>query len=144
MSSSTTPARRPVADIQTALYQRLTAPDADLGAAVYDYVPEPDDASWPYVTIGEAIETPANAHDFLGRDTTLYLNVWSRYRGFAEANAVANQLTALLDHRPAELNVGPGQYVTSVRFEFSQTLRDGEDPRIRRVAIRFRIRTAQT
>ena len=141
--SATTPARRPVADIQTALYQRLTAPDADLGAAVYDYVPEGDAASWPYITIGEAIETPANAHDFLGRDTTVYLHVWSRYRGFSEANGVAHALTALLDHRPDALDLGPGQYVTAIRFEFSQTLRD-TDPTIRHVAIRFRIRTAQT
>lgn len=140
--SATVPARRPMADLQTALYQRLTAPDADLGAAVYDYVPEGDAASWPYVTIGEAIETPANAHDFIGRDTTVYLHVWSKYRGFTEANQVANRVNALLDHRPDELDVGPGQEVTSIRFEFSQTLRD-TDPQVRHVAIRFRIRTAQ-
>lgn len=142
--SATVPARRPMVDIQTALYQRLTAEGAALGAAVYDYVPEGDAASWPYVTIGEAIETPVNAHDFIGRDTTIYLNVWSRYRGFTEANQVANRLTAILDHRPDALDLGAGQYVTAIRFEFSQTLRDGEDPRIRRVSIRFRIRTAQT
>lgn len=141
--SATTPARRPMADIQTALYQRLTAPGVGLGAVVYDYVPEGEAASWPYVTIGEAIETPANAHDFIGRDTTVNLHVWSRYRGFTEANTVANRITALLDHRPGELDVGPGQYVTSIRFEFSQTLRD-TDPEVRHVAIRFRIRTAQT
>ncbi|WP_239647188.1 DUF3168 domain-containing protein [Nocardiopsis salina] len=141
--SATTPARRPMADIQSALYQRLTAEDADLGAAVYDYVPEPTAASWPYVTIGEAIETPANAHTFIGRDTTVNLHVWSKYRGFAEANAVANRVTALLDHRPADLDVGDGQYVTSLRFEFGQTLRD-ENPDIRHVVTRFRIRTAQT
>lgn len=143
MSSATTPARRPMADIQSALYRRLTAPDADLGAAVYDYVPEGEALSWPYVTIGEAIETPANAHDFLGRDTTITVHVWSKYRGFAEANGVAAAVTALLDHRPGELDVGDGHYVTSVRSEFSQTLRD-TDPAIRHVILRFRIRTAQT
>ncbi|QVQ55060.1 DUF3168 domain-containing protein [Spiractinospora alimapuensis] len=132
-----------MADIQAALYQRLTAEDAALGAAVYDYVPEKDAASWPYVTLGEAIETPANSHSFIGRDTTITVHVWSRYRGFAEANAVANRVTALLDHRPAELDVGDGQYVTSLRFEFGQTLRD-EDPEVRHVVARFRIRTAQT
>ncbi|WP_152476606.1 DUF3168 domain-containing protein [Nocardiopsis salina] len=141
--SATVPARRPMADIQSALYQRLTAEDADLGAAVYDYVPEPEAAAWPYVTIGEAIETPANAHDFIGRDTTVTLHVWSKYRGFAEANAVANRVTALLDHRPADLDIGPGQYTTSLRFEFGQTLRD-ENPEVRHAVIRFRIRTAQT
>lgn len=141
--SATVPARRPMADIQTALYQCLTAEGADLGAAVYDHVPEPDAASWPYVTIGEAIETPANAHSFLGRDTTITVHVWSRQRGFAEGNQVANRVTALLDHRPAELDVGDGQYVTSLRFEFGQTLRD-EDPEVRHVVTRFRIRTAQT
>jgi len=132
-----------MADIQSALYQRLAAEDADLGAAVYDYVPEGGAASWPYITVGEATETPANAHTFIGRDTTVNLHVWSKYRGFAEANAVANRVTTLLDHRPAELDVGDGQYVTAIRFEFGQTLRD-EDPEIRHVVIRFRIRTAQT
>lgn len=141
--SATIPARRPMADIQTAVYQLLTDQQADLGAAVYDYVPEGDQASWPYVTIGEAIETPANAHTFIGRDTTITLHVWSRYRGFAEVNAVANRVTALLDHRPGVLDLGPGQYVTSLRFEFGQTLRD-EDPEVRHAVCRFRIRTAQT
>lgn len=141
--SATTPARRPMADIQTALYQHLTAEESDLGAAVYDYVPEGGAASWPYITVGEATETPANAHTFIGRDTTVNLHVWSRYRGFAEANAVAHQVVALLDHRPQELDVGEGQYVTSIRFEFGQTLRD-EDPEVRHVVARFRIRTAQT
>ena len=138
--TSPLPAVRPVGDLTTAIFQRLTA-DPDLGAAVYDFVDESGAASWPYITIGEGIETPANRHDSIGRETTLYLHVWSRYRGFAEADAVAKRVNALLDHRPAELSV-EGQRVVSIRFEFSQNLRD-PDPRIRHVAIRFRIRTEQ-
>src|SRR5699024_12534617 len=119
--SATIPARRPMADIQTAVYQLLTDQQADLGAAVYDYVPEWDQASWPYVTIGEAIETPANALTFIGRDTTITLHVCSRYRGFDEANAVANRVTALLQHRRGVLDLGDGQYVTSLLSKYGQT-----------------------
>lgn len=138
--TSPLPAVRPMGPLQTAIYQRLTDAE-DLGAAVYDFVDEPDAASWPYITIGDGIETPANSHDSIGRETTLYLHVWSRYRGFSEANAVASRMTSLLDHQGDALDVD-GQRVVSIRFEFSQNLRD-PDPRIRHVAIRFRVRTEQ-
>lgn len=127
---------RPMAGIQTAIFERLAADD-ELGAAVFDHVPE--GAPYPYVVIGEAIETPNNWHGGHGRDTTVNLHVWSRQRGFSEANRIADRITQLLDHQPMTV---PGHAVISVRHEFSQTLRD-TDPEIRHVPIRFRITTEQ-
>lgn len=131
-------ARRPARGIQTAIYQRLSA-DAELaglGAQVRDYVDE--DLRHPYVSIGEiTTEAPDNAHDMIGRATTIYTHVWSKERAWDEANDIADRVTQLLDHQPMTV---PGHRVVSVRFEFGQNLRD-ENPQIRHVAMRFRITT---
>jgi hypothetical protein len=125
--------------IQAAVYAVLGG-DAELTGlvtGVYDTVPE--GTAMPYVVLGEATEIPDNRLDGLGRQTTQTLHVWSRYRGFAEANRIAGRLVALLDHQPLPV-VGVHHVMTL--FEFSQTLRD-PDPQIRHVPVRFRIYTEQ-
>ncbi|MGW2547493.1 DUF3168 domain-containing protein, partial [Kitasatospora sp. NPDC001574] len=74
-------AAAPMGPLQAALYTALTA-DEQLTAmvtGVFDYVPE--DTAYPYVVLGEAIETPHNTHDRYGRQTAITLHVWSQYRG---------------------------------------------------------------
>jgi hypothetical protein len=129
----------PALEVQRAFYSRLAADTAlgDLVAGVHDEVPEP--AEYPYVVVGEAIETPRNWHGGFGREVVETLHIWSRYRGFAEALNIATRITQLLDHQPLSL---PGHRVISVRHEFLQTLRD-PDPAIRHVPQRFRIVTEQ-
>ncbi|WP_431888735.1 DUF3168 domain-containing protein [Nocardiopsis alba] len=125
--------------VQAALYARLTG-DAELMAlvsGVYDDVAE--GTPYPYVALGESMETPDNTHDGKGRSTVVTLHVWSRYAGFTEATRIAGRLVELLDERP--LNV-TGRTHISTRFEFSQTLRD-PDPRLRHVPVRFRVSTEQ-
>lgn len=131
-----------LAPVQVALYQRL-AGDGELLALlgdedrVYDDVPE--DARFPYVTIGESLESPDNHHGGYGSDISATLHVWSRYAGFTEANTIAARIRRLLDHQPLQVT---GQKVIAVRWEFAQALRD-PDPAIRHVQIRFEIITEQ-
>lgn len=132
-------ARSPLAAIQRAIYQRLNG-DAELGAAVYDQVPE--DAPMPYVVLGEATETPDNWHGGIGRNSTHTLHVWSQQPTFDEANAVADCVVQLLDHQPMPLHAAEW-VVTAVRFEFAQTLRDPHPPHARHIPVRFRINTEQ-
>lgn len=131
------PARSPTGAIQDALYQRLSE-DPDLGADVYDDVPE--GAEGPYVDIGEAIETPAGSHDRYGRETTVTLHVWDRALRFGGVTDIGDRITELLDHQPLPL-AGPWRTI-SVRHEFAQTLRD-PNPRWRHLIMRFRITTEQ-
>lgn len=127
--------------VQEAIYQRLTGDATLMGliTAVRDYVPE--DAVYPYVVIGEALETPANAHDRFARHTVPTLHVWDQGRGFKRVLQVGARLNELLDHQPLTVD-GLAHVVT--RFEFSQTLTDPEPPgTIRHLVMRYRVITEQ-
>lgn len=131
----------PMLPIQAAVYARLTA-DTQLTAlitGVYDYVPE--DVAFPYVTIGEAIETPDNALAEFGCQTVVTLHVWTRARGHAKGLRIAARITELLDHQPLTIT---GAHHVATRYEFSQTLTDPEPPGdVRHVVLRYRIVTEQ-
>lgn len=112
---------------------------ASPASTVYDYVPE--DVPYPFIVIGEAIETPDNRHGGFGRQTVPTLHVWDQYRGYARVLRVGARVTELLDHQP--LNV-PGLSHVATRFEFSQTLTDPEPPGdIRHLVLRYRVVTEQ-
>ena len=135
------PAVSPMLAVQQALYVKLTG-DAALTAlitGVYDFVPE--DVAFPYLVIGEAIETPDNSHDRYGWQTVVTLHVWTRSRGHAKGLGIGKRITQLLDHQP--LTVTGFDHVAS-RFEFSQPLTDPEPPGdIRHLILRYRVVTEQ-
>ncbi|MGW1127456.1 DUF3168 domain-containing protein [Streptomyces sp. NPDC002526] len=116
--------------------------DSDLSAlisGVYDYVPET--ATYPFIVVGEAIETPANAHDRYGRETVMTLHVWTQHRGHSQGLTIAARVTALLDHQPLTV---PGLDHVATRHEYAQTLTDPEPPgNIRHVVLRYRVVTEQ-
>lgn len=95
----------------------------------------------PYITIGEAIETPDNSHDRFGRQGLFAVNIWTRYRGYKQALELKSRVIQLLDHQP--LDLGEDLHHVSTHFEFAQNLRDEDDPEIRRVLVRFRVSTEQ-
>ena len=129
----------PLGPVQEAVYDVLTGDTTLMGliVGVFDEVPE--GTRYPYVTIGEALEQPANSHDRFGRETVLTLHVWTDTRGFSKGTAITSRLVSLLDHQP--LTVAGHHHVTT-RYEFSQTLRDPE-PHVRHIPIRFRVVTEQ-
>lgn len=126
--------------IQAAIYAALTGDVTLMGmvSGVFDWVPE--GTAKPYVTIGETIATPRNAHDRFGRRNVTTLHVWSQQHGFAETNAIMNQITTILDHQTLVLS---GHEAVMVHHEFEQTLND-PDPEIRHGVIRFAITTEET
>lgn len=138
------PPKTPVLEIQGAIYERLTT-DVTLMAlisGVFDWVPE--GSAYPYIAIGEAMETPENSHGSFGRETLSMLHIWTRQRGYADGIEIADRVNSLLDHCHATGNplVLPNHDVISVRFEFLQTLPD-EDPEIRHIVLHYRICTEQ-
>lgn len=110
---------------------------AAMGVSVYDDVPE--GAPYPYVVLGEALETPGGTHGRMGWDVVHTVHVWSAYRGNAEVSAIADRVVALLHLQPLAID---GFQHQSTRFEFRQTLRDPIE-RLRHTPIRFRVITYQ-
>jgi hypothetical protein len=107
--------------------------DVDLAAVeVYDYVPE--SATLPYITIGEAIETPFDAHNHIGYRLSFVLNIWTRDvaggpRGFREGLLISHHIDEALNH--VDIAVSGGR-TAHVSVETTETLRD-PDPQLRRV-----------
>lgn len=100
---------------------------------VYDNVPE--GTGHPYIVIGEAIQTPDNAHDRFGKEVVATNHVWSKQKGYKEALEIMDRMVAVLEEQPLLID---GFHHVATRFEFSQTLRD-PDLNIRHALARFRI-----
>ena len=124
--------------IQTAVYAALTGDRAlmALVRSVRDEITE--DAPFPYVTIGDATELPFDSFAEYGSDATLTLHVWSRGKGFKEAQAITHRLIQLLDNNTGLAVAG----LTTVLLnkEMTETLRE-QDGITRHVIVRFRIIT---
>ncbi|MCZ4604994.1 DUF3168 domain-containing protein [Streptomyces sp. Lzd4kr] len=125
--------------IQDAVLALLQA-DAELMAlvqGVFDWVEEKQ--PYPYVVLGESVETPDNSHDSHGSNTVITLHVWSQYRGYHQARTIATRLRALLEHRPLTI---VGHRHVATYFVSQQTLTDPEPPGdIRHIPISFRVLT---
>ncbi|WP_233288945.1 DUF3168 domain-containing protein [Kitasatospora sp. MBT63] len=131
----------PMGPVQQAVYEALTGDTAltDQITGVFDYVPE--GTAYPYIVIGESVETPDNRHGALGRQTVLTLHIWSQYRGHAQCLAIGARVMALLDHRPLAVT---GLRHVATRYEMGQTLTDPEPPGdIRHLVHRYRVVTEQ-
>jgi hypothetical protein len=125
--------------VQAAIYDVLVADEdlSDMVVGVFDGE-APEGTPRPYILIGDALEVPDNAHGVFGRQTVTTLHVWSDYRGWREANRIADAVIGLLDHRPL---VVPGWRHVVTRFEFVQTLMDPDRPDLRHTPVRFRVVT---
>lgn len=125
--------------VQDAVLAVLKA-DAELMAlvqGVFDWVKEKQ--PYPYVVLGESIETPDNTHDSHGSNTVLTLHVWSQHRGYHQARTIASRLRSLLEHRT--LTIAGHRHVATY-FVSQQALTDPEPPGdIRHVPISFRVLT---
>jgi hypothetical protein len=131
--------RSPTLPIQEAIFERASNDDGlqALSAETFDWVEE--SAKPPYVVVGEAFTTPDNTHGSIGWITIATLSIWSKERGFREANQIKDRLIELFDHQPLEID---GFHTVEVRFEFDQTLRDPQ-PTLRRALLRLRVQTEQ-
>ncbi|QBI56799.1 DUF3168 domain-containing protein [Streptomonospora litoralis] len=138
MSFQETPvAESALGPLQVAIVARC---EEHLDVAVWDYVPE--DQPHPYVTVGEAFESPDNVHGRFGRRVRQTLHVWTRGRGgFAEANRITGDLVRLFDHQERHLVVA-GHRVRSVRLATAQPMRD-PDPLVRHVPLELVVHTEQ-
>lgn len=130
----------PVAPIQRGIFAALVADEslAELvDGRVYDHVPE--NAVYPYVTVGEAIAAPDNTLDGYGADTVAVVHVWSEYRGFVEPNAIGGLVVGILDRQPMRIE---GHRVVAVRWKQTTPMKD-PNPRVRHTVVRLQVVTEQ-
>ncbi|MGW0942902.1 DUF3168 domain-containing protein [Streptomyces sp. NPDC002623] len=128
-----------VLPVQDAVLAALKADGTlvSLVQGVFDWVKE--NQPYPYIVIGEAVETPDNTHDSHGSNCVITLHVWSKYRGYRQALQIAARVRALLEHRP--LTVAGHRHVATY-YVSQQTITDPEPPGdIRHVPISFRVLT---
>lgn len=126
----------PLWPIQVAVRTVLLA-DTQLTADVYDHVPE--DATFPYITVGEATEVADNTHQTFGHQSTVTLHIWTKARSHKPGLEILQHVKRLLDRQPLDVD---GRHTVQVRHEFAQTLRD-PDPEIRHIPVRFRVTTQE-
>jgi hypothetical protein len=114
-------------ELQKSVYAALVA-DAGLlallgGSRIYDDVPQ--DAQYPYVTIGESTIRDWSTGTDEGDEHILTLHVWSRSAGRQESQVIMNALRSAL--QGAALAVS-GHRLINFRHELSEARRetDGE------------------
>lgn len=109
--------------------------------AIYDDVPQsrtPESAAeFPYVVVGDLTQIPFDADDFNGREMTLTIHTFSRYRGAREANSVMDAIKEALHDQTLGI---AGETPVLTLWEYAEILRD-PDGLTRHGVQRFRIIT---
>jgi hypothetical protein len=112
----------PTSPLQDAIYTRLSGDStltSTLGAGVYD-IP-PDQAPFPYVTIGDYTEAPNDTMGKTGRDVTVTVHTWTQGPSKQQAQKIQNQIDTLLDRWSVSVS---GWGATQMLQEFFETFRD--------------------
>lgn len=128
--------------VQTALFGVLSDPVTGLAVPVYDFVP--DGAEFPYVTLGSGVEVRFDVHGRGGRSGLYVIDVWSRERGFKQAQEVAVAIDTLLDRSQATFSV-PGfdvvlvQNVSTTLMTLSGLAMSGTGYPTRHIAMQYRV-----
>jgi len=107
----------PTLPLNAALYGAL---NAALAVPVYD-IQAPQDAAFPYVTIGELISAPDDTKGEPAMDVLATFHVWSRSRSSAEAKGIMAQIYAALHMKPL---AATGATVNWCRMDVQQTTID--------------------
>lgn len=133
----TAPAQSAAEPVQAMIYGAL---DGSISVPVYDEVPA--GTAFPYVTIGDAIETRDDAHNRAGKNILATIHVWSRDTSSEEAQGISREIDALLDHQQKTLSVS-GWTLVLIENELTRLLRvpnAGEGTATRHAVLQYRVR----
>jgi hypothetical protein len=94
------------AELQRAVYERLTGFSAltALVTGVYDHVPQT--AALPYVVFGEPVTIPHDTDDTVGAEHDFVIHVWSDHRGQMETKEIQQQIYAALHRYNLQTSAG--------------------------------------
>ena len=120
--------------LQQAIFSahNVSAVTSDLSCGVFDDVPQ--NASYPYIALGEETAVDFSVKDIQGGDLTVNIHVWSQYKGSKETKQIMDKIHDLLHN--INLSV-TGFNLINLRFEFSDIMRDPDGITRHRV-MRFR------
>lgn len=121
--------KSPFFELQKAIFGRL----AVLSCPVHDAVPQ--NASFPYVTIGEDTAIDWGSKTSNGQEVTVTLHVWSRYNGYAEAKLIGGEVIELITVVPL---IMAGFTADPARLDLQEFIIDS-DGITRHGIIRFRL-----
>jgi hypothetical protein len=127
----------PSLPLQTAIFAALSAPGvlpAVVGGRLYDEAPQ--NSATPYVSLGDCQVLPDKSGCIDGSECYPIIDVWSTYKGYAEAKTIAAAILAKLDDQPENLAVA-GFSVTIFEIHNYMPLRD-PDGITRRVSLTWR------
>ena len=96
----------------------------------------PGDVPFPYGILGDWTETNRDGLNYIGRQETFLVHIFSKYRGIKEAGAIASRVTRLLNRPVISCE---SWNVVEVVFEGTETL--VEQYEVRHFAMRFRVTT---
>lgn len=102
---------------------------------IYDDVPQ--DAAFPYVTLGDDTHLAFDTDDSLGAESTIVVHVWSRYRGRKEVKEIQSLIYERLVRQ--FIPVQDHDLIT-IEFEYSDVIMD-PDGMTRHGVQRFRVLT---
>ena len=128
--------------LRTAIYNTLVAdtvtgglfdPGSPLVTGVFDHIPSGQ--AFPYITIGDATESPWETHGHYGFIDTPTLTVCSQ-ASFAEAFVILDRMNRLLNGMPLTI---AGYAHVATQYDSSETARD-EDGITHRVLVRYAVR----
>jgi len=102
------------------------------GGQVFDEAPR--EAQPPYVTFGDMQSRDWSTAGDHGAEHYIVVNAWSAQRGAREALSIAEQIRALIDDQPLDLD---GCHLVNLRFVQLETRRENS-ARFARASLRFR------
>jgi len=110
------PAKTPgLSAVQKGIYTKITA----IPLAVYDEAPE--NAAYPYVTLGETSTTDAGNKTGNADDHYETINIWSRAKGFKQCK---DMMSAIITAISGSVYAEPGYRIVFVETDQVTTLRD--------------------
>jgi hypothetical protein len=130
--------------VQAAIYTRLTT-DATLmntllagGSGVKDHVPA--GSPFPYIQIGEMVETPFRTFTKQGHNTVPTLHIWGSALGFKKLQDILDRVNTLLDNYAITVS---GHSTVSLLFEDAQALPDfaDDESELRHIVAHYRLIT---
>ena len=108
-----------------------------LGASVYNWVPEKP--TWPYIVIGDCIETPFNTFGRTGRDIKVFVYAFSKLKTDYEVHLLSGNIINTLEN--TTLSLGDWDHVLC-NFEDNH-ISDETDGLTRQSIMTFRVVTEQ-
>ena len=123
-------------EIQQAIFDRLTGDSAFIAVAG-DVLDAPRESTFPYVVLGEDLETPWDVFGRDGAECLVTLHIYSREPGFKQSKQILAEMVRALGDSPLSVD---GFDLVHCWYNGSDSFRE-PDMKTRRIAVRFRVTT---